>query len=85
LAADGAAWRVYDQRIGATGENLAFMQAAEVLQRRLNSTAEGYARFSPMKRPDGSVVTTLDAGTTLEVALMEIVLRDVPTRRWDSN
>ena len=32
-----------------------------------------------MKRPDGSVVPTLDAGTTLEVALMEIVLRDVPT------
>ena len=44
-----------------------------------NNSGEGYARFSPMKRPDGSVVPTLDAGTTLEVALMEIVLRDVPT------
>lgn len=57
-------WRVYSQTFGATG---------------FNGTAKGYARFSPLKRADGSVVPTMYAGTTLDVALMEIVLRDVPT------
>ena len=57
-------WRVYSQSFGATG---------------FNGTAKGYARFSPLMRPDGSVVPTLYAGTTLDVALLEIVLRDVPT------
>ena len=57
-------WRVYSQSFGATG---------------FNGTDKGYARFSPLKRPDGSVVPILYAGTTLDVALMEIVLRDVPT------
>ena len=57
-------WRVYSQSFGATG---------------FNGTAKGYARFSPLKRADGSVVPTMYAGSTLDVALMEIVLRDVPT------
>ncbi len=57
-------WRVYSESFGATG---------------FNGTSKGYARFSPLKRPDGSLVPTLYAGTTLDVALMEVVLRDVPT------
>ena len=57
-------WRVYSEGFGPTG---------------FNDTPKGYARFSPLRRPDGSLVPTLYAGTTLDVALMEIVLRDVPT------
>jgi len=57
-------WRVYSQAFGAAG---------------FNGTAKGYARFSPLKRADGTIVPTMYAGTTLDVALMEIVLRDVPT------
>lgn len=57
-------WRVYSQSFGAAG---------------FNAIAKGYARFSPLTRADSSVVPTLYAGTTLDVALMEIVLRDVPT------
>ncbi len=57
-------WRVYSESFGAIG---------------FNDTAHGYARFSPLMRTDGSVVPTLYVGTSLDVALMEIVLRDVPT------
>ena len=56
-------WRVYSEVFGPDG---------------FNGTANGYARFSPLRRPDGTVVPTLYAGTTLDVALMETVLRDVP-------
>jgi hypothetical protein len=56
-------WRVYSQIFGADG---------------FNGTSKGFARFSPLKKADGSFVPTLYAGTTLDVALMEIVLRDVP-------
>ena len=56
-------WRVYSQAFGPDG---------------FNGTVNGYARFSPLRRPDRTVVPTLYAGTTLDVALMENVLRDVP-------
>jgi hypothetical protein len=42
-----------------------------------NGTPNGDARFSPLVRADGSVVPTLYAGTDLEVALMEVVLREL--------
>jgi len=42
-----------------------------------NPTTNGDARFSPLVRSDGSVVPTMYAGTDLEVALMEVVLREV--------
>jgi len=42
-----------------------------------NGTRNGDARFSPLVRADGSVVASLYAGTDLEVALMEVVLREL--------
>ncbi|WP_298234585.1 RES family NAD+ phosphorylase [uncultured Azohydromonas sp.] len=57
-------WRVYSRSFGAAG---------------FNATGRGNARFSPLKGPDGEVVPTLYAGTTLEVALMETVLHDLPS------
>lgn len=42
-----------------------------------NATTNGDARFSPMVQADGSVVPTLYAGTDLQIALMEVVLRDL--------
>lgn len=57
-------WRVYGRSFGPVG---------------FNATDRGYARFSPLRRPDGSIVPVLYAATTLTVALMESVFRDVPT------
>jgi hypothetical protein len=57
-------WRVYTRSFGAAG---------------FNATGRGNARFSPLKDLDGQVVPTLYAGTTLEVALMETVLHDLPS------
>lgn len=56
-------WRIYPKVYGARG---------------FNSTNKGDARFSPLVRADGSAVPTLYAGTELDVALMEVVLRDLP-------
>lgn len=42
-----------------------------------NGTRNGDARFLPLGRADGSVVASLYAGTDLEVALMEVVLREL--------
>ncbi len=42
-----------------------------------NGTTNGDAHFSPLVRSDASVVPTLYAGTDLEVALMEVILREV--------
>lgn len=42
-----------------------------------NPSTNGDARFSPLVRADGRVVPTMYAGTYLEVALMEVVLREV--------
>ena len=42
-----------------------------------NDSSQGNARFSPL-RGDGGVIPTLYAASTLEAALMETVLHDVP-------
>ena len=55
-------WRVHARRFGPT---------------QFNGTDRGSARFSPLEDA-GGIVPTLYAGTTVEVALMEVVLRDVP-------
>lgn len=39
----------------------------------------GDARFSPLTRPDGIPIPTLYLASTLEAALLETVLHDVPT------
>ena len=57
-------WRVHHEQFGATA---------------FNASAAGDARFSPITRPDGTVIPTLYAGSTPEVAFMETVLHDVPT------
>lgn len=57
-------WRVYSQTFGPIG---------------FNGTDRGFARFSPLRRPDGRIVPILYAGTTLNVALMESIFRDVPS------
>lgn len=57
-------WRVYSQAFGVTG---------------FNRSDRGNARFSPLRGPDGAVVPTIYAGTTLAVSLMETVLHDVPS------
>jgi hypothetical protein len=57
-------WRVHARAFGAIG---------------FNASGRGNARFSPIRGPDGHVVATLYAGTTLEAALMETVLHDVPS------
>jgi hypothetical protein len=42
-----------------------------------NATSKGDARFSPLIGPDGQVVPTLYAGSTLDCALMETTFHDV--------
>lgn len=56
-------WRIYPQAYGPSG---------------YNATNLGDARFSPLVRHNGAVVPCLYAGTDLAVALMEVVLREVP-------
>ena len=56
-------WRVYPQRYGLTG---------------FNGTPHGNARFSPLEHA-GAIVPVLYAGTTVDAALMETVLHDVPS------
>lgn len=57
-------WRIYQARYGAAGFN----------------ASDGYsARFTPLRRPDDTIVPTLYAGSSLDVALMETVFHDTPT------
>lgn len=48
------------------------------LATQFNPTAQGNARFSPIKDSAGTVIPTLYAGTTFECAAMETVFHDVP-------
>lgn len=57
-------WRVYSEAFGPVG---------------FNDTDRPFARFSPLRRPDNSIVPVLYEGTTLDVALMESVFRNVPS------
>lgn len=56
-------WRVYNSEFSADS---------------FNRTNRGWARFSPLVLSNGSLVPTIYLGSTLEVAFMEIVFRDVP-------
>lgn len=64
----GAWWRVH--AFDATTQQCA--------PERFNATGLGNARFSPLQGPDG-IIPTLYAASTLDSALMETVLHDVPT------
>jgi hypothetical protein len=44
-----------------------------------NPSKDGDARFSPIQRPDGTVIPVLYGASTLAGALMETVFHDVPT------
>lgn len=55
-------WRVYPRRYGVAG---------------FNATSLGNARFSPLEVA-GTIVPTLYAGSTLDVAFMETVWHDAP-------
>jgi hypothetical protein len=43
-----------------------------------NPSADGNARFSPIHDPNGKIIPTLYAATSVEGALMETVFHDVP-------
>ena len=56
-------WRVYDRQFAAKG---------------FNPSDKGNARFSPLVLSDGSIVPTMYVGSSVDVALMEVVLRNAP-------
>jgi hypothetical protein len=60
----GALWRVHP----------ASYRAAE-----FNPSTNGDARFSPIRRPDGTTIPVLYGASTLAGAIMETVFHDVPT------
>jgi hypothetical protein len=43
-----------------------------------NPGMKGNARFSPIRRPDGTPIPTLYGGINLQVAIMETLFHDVP-------
>jgi hypothetical protein len=46
-----------------------------------NPSDKGNARFSPIRDPDGNIIPTIYAATSLQGALMETVFHDVPYRK----
>jgi RES domain-containing protein len=60
----GSLWRVHPASYRAT---------------EFNSSNSGDARFSPIRRPDGTIIPVLYAASTLAGAMMETVFHDVPT------
>lgn len=60
----GAVWRVHSAAYPPT---------------QFNSSDTGNARFSPIRRPDGTTIPILYGASTLAAALMETVFHDVPT------
>jgi hypothetical protein len=46
---------------------------------QFNSSDTGDARFSPIRRPDGTTIPVLYGASTLAAAMMETVFHDVPT------
>jgi hypothetical protein len=60
----GAVWRVHSASYRPT---------------QFNSSDTGDARFSPIRRPDGTTIPVLYGASTLAAALMETVFHDVPT------
>jgi hypothetical protein len=60
----GAFWRVHPASYRAT---------------EFNPSKSGDARFSPIRRPDGTIIPVLYGASTLAAAIMETVFHDVPT------
>jgi hypothetical protein len=60
----GALWRVHRTSYRPT---------------QFNSSHTGDARFSPIRRPDGTTIPVLYGASTLVGAMMETVFHDVPT------
>src|ERR1700743_2340682 len=60
----GALWRVHPASYRAT---------------EFNPSERGNARFSPIRRPDGTIIPVLYGASTLAGAIMETVLHDIPT------
>ncbi len=60
----GALWRVHSNSYRPT---------------QFNSSSRGDARFSPIERPDGTIVPVLYGASTLAGAMMETVFHEVPT------
>ena len=60
----GAVWRVHSASYRPT---------------QFNSRDTGDARFSPIRRPDGTTIPVLYGASTLAAAMMETVFHDVPT------
>ena len=59
----GAVWRVHSASYHPT---------------QFNSSDTGNARFSPIRRPDGTTIPVLYGASTLAAAMMETVFHDVP-------
>jgi len=57
-------WRVHHEQFGAVD---------------FNPSSFGDARFSPITRPDGTVIPTIYGGSSPEVAFMETLLHDLPS------
>jgi len=62
----GAVWRVHSASYRPT---------------QFNASDTGDARFSPIRRPDGTAIPVLYGASTLAAAMMETVFHDVPTLR----
>jgi hypothetical protein len=60
LASGTALHRIHSNKFGST---------------QFNATHFGNARFSPIKRRDGTIIPTIYAGETFECAVSEIILR----------
>jgi RES domain len=60
----GALWRVHPASYRAT---------------EFNPSKSSNARFSPIRRPDGTIIPVLYGASTLAGAIMETVFHDVPT------
>jgi hypothetical protein len=60
--------RVHSGRFGAT---------------QFNATEFGNARFSPIKRRDGTIIPTIYAGQTFDCAVSEIILRSPDMNQFD--
>jgi len=60
----GALWRVHSASYRAT---------------EFNRSNSGDARFSPIRRPDGTTIPVLYGASTLAGAMMETIFHDIPT------
>lgn len=65
-------------RLWGAGKHLYRVHPEAYQALEFNATTKGDARFSPLIRPDGKVIPTLYAGSSLDCALMETVFHDVP-------